>query len=178
MKEVAARVQALTGAVFDDTRARKGPHRCITEQVLQRAVMAYLDAVLPPNAWSFHPPNGGKRGAIEGAMFEAMGTRAGLPDMGILFDGRCFWIELKAAAGRLSDETLAHSRLWEAGCPVVICRSIDEVRAALLGWAMPIRDARAAWHENRLAQLHASRTMVARRSARQDRRLPPRPMPG
>lgn len=115
------------------------------EQVLQRAVMAYLDAVLPPNAWSFHPPNGGKRGAIEGAIFKAMGTRAGLPDIGILFDGRCFWIELKAAAGRLSEkQTLAHSRLWEAGCPVVICRSIDEVRAALLGWAIPIRDARAA----------------------------------
>ena len=115
------------------------------EQGLQRSVMAYLDAVLPPNAWSFHPPNGGKRGAIEGAIFKAMGTRAGLPDIGILFDGRCFWIELKAAAGKLSEtQTKAHTRLWEAGCPVVVCRSIDEVRTALLGWAIPIRDARAA----------------------------------
>lgn len=117
------------------------------EQALHRSAIQYLDAVLPANAWSFHPPNGGKRSAIEGAVFKAMGTRAGLPDIGVLYDGRVFWIELKAVSGRLTEKQgECHARLWECGCPVTVCKTIDDIRSALLSWAIPIREtvARAA----------------------------------
>ncbi len=114
------------------------------EQALHRQVGAYLDAVLPSDAWWFHPPNGGKRGLVEASILKAMGTRAGLPDIGLLRDGRCFWIELKAVDGRITKaQGACHVRLWECGCPVTICRSVDDVRAALSDWNIPTREVQA-----------------------------------
>lgn len=116
------------------------------EQTLQRAVVQYLDAVLPATAWCFHAPNGGGRSKVEAAIFKGLGVRAGIPDICILYDGRAFWIELKAAKGRLSEaQERAHVRLWEAGCPVADARSLDDVRRLLVEeWAIPTREARAA----------------------------------
>lgn len=119
--------------------------RFLSEAQLQEASADYLGFVLPKNALAFHVPNEGKRGWRAQRAFKRGGGLAGIPDWCIVYDGRCFWVELKAGAGKLSEKQAeAHARLWEAGCPVVVCRSIDEVRTALLGWAIPIRDARAA----------------------------------
>lgn len=111
------------------------------EQIIHRSIGAYLDAVLPATAWWFHPANGGKRGKIEAAIFKSLGVRAGLADIGILWDGRIFWIEVKAADGRLTEaQGRCHQRLWECGCPVVVARSIDDVAGILRSWAIPTRD--------------------------------------
>jgi hypothetical protein len=117
----------------------------MSEAKLQEAVATYFQVVLPREVLAFHIPNEGRRGWHAQRAFKRGGGMAGLPDWCLIWQGRCFWIELKAGAGKLSEKQAeAHARLWEAGCPVVVCRSIDEVRTALLGWAIPIRDARAA----------------------------------
>lgn len=117
------------------------------EQALQRAVIQYLDAVLPQDAWAFHVPNGGGRTKIEGAIFKAMGVRAGIPDLCIVYRGKAHWIEMKAGKGKATDTQIAaHMRLAECGCPVAIARSLDDVIEALRLFVIPTRkaDMRAA----------------------------------
>lgn len=116
------------------------------EQTLQRSVIQFLDAVLPSGAWAFHIPNGGGRSRVEGAILKGMGVRAGIPDIEIIWQGRAYWIELKAGRGRASEAQIAaHARLQECGCwPVATCRSIDDVEAALRLYGIPTREARRA----------------------------------
>lgn len=116
------------------------------EQALQRAVIEYLDAVLPADAWAFHVPNGGARTKAEGGILKAMGVRAGIPDLCIVWQGRAYWIELKAGRGKASDaQDAAHARLQQCGCwPVATCRSIDDVETALSVYGIPTRQARRA----------------------------------
>ena len=46
-----------------------------------------------------------------------MGTRAGLPDIGLLRDGRCFWIELKAEDGRITKEDVVAAAAAKSAAP-------------------------------------------------------------
>lgn len=106
------------------------------EDALQTAVMRYLDLQGP--RWGFfacHVPNGGRRDAREGARLKGMGVKAGVPDILIVKDGRADWIELKADTGRVSPaQRDMHCTLVERGCRIIVCRSIDEVIAALKAW--------------------------------------------
>ena len=116
------------------------------EQALQKSVIQYLDTVLPATAWAFHVPNGGGRSKIEAGILKAMGVRPGIPDLCVIWQGRAYWIELKAGKGRASAaQVAAHARLAECGCcPVATCRSIDDVATALLVYGIPSRDVRRA----------------------------------
>ena len=100
-----------------------------------------------------HSPNGGKRSKREGAVFRAMGVRAGFPDLiypapiggyaGVAF-------ELKTASGRLSDE----QRDWlgwlaSQGYRVATPRTVGEVLAIVnevfeLGVSRQVLENRAA----------------------------------
>lgn len=112
------------------------------ERHLHRLVATYLRTVLTEASVFFHPPNGGLRSKAEGALLSGFGVLAGLPDLCVLHDGRAHWIELKAEKGRLSvAQSLCHKRLWSAGCPVVVARSLDDVQHALASWGIPTRDA-------------------------------------
>ena len=66
------------------------------EDALQRDVARLLDYALPPDAVWFHAPNGGGRSKVEAAIFKGLGVKPGVPDLIILYRGRCLAIELKA----------------------------------------------------------------------------------
>lgn len=115
------------------------------EQTLHRQVAQFLDMALPATAFFCHVPNGGKRGKVEAAIFKSLGVKAGTPDLLIVWQGRCFWIELKSATGRLSNvQRGLLNRLRSAGCETAICRSLEHVMEQLDVWGIPTRGRIAA----------------------------------
>lgn len=113
--------------------------RAQPEYTLHLQVGAFLNLALPDDATWFHPPNA-PRSAIQGARLKRMGMVAGMPDIGILHCGKAYWIELKADKGRLSEaQGQCHARLWKAGCPVALARSVDDVTLALERWGIPLK---------------------------------------
>ncbi len=114
--------------------ARQAP-----ELALHVAVSRFLRAALPGDAtYTTFPLGGG--GYARGQRLKAMGTRAGWPDLQVLYAGHAFLIELKSPDGRLSEDQLCtHRRIVNAGCPVLVARSLEEVDAALRNWGIPLR---------------------------------------
>lgn len=113
------------------------------ELATHRAVAAYLKTVLPDTVfWTTFPAGGG--GRTRGAILKSLGLAPGVPDVLIVSDGRVYWIELKAEDGRITKaQGACHARLWEAGCPVLVAKTIDDVREALWQWHIPNRDVHA-----------------------------------
>lgn len=110
------------------------------EQALQQAVMLYLRRVLPPDAVAFAVPNGGARTPAEAGILKSMGVVAGIPDLAIVRGGYVYFIELKADGGALSVvQKEVFARLKAAESTPKVCRSLDEVEAALRGWHIPLR---------------------------------------
>ena len=118
----------------------------MSEYATQCAVVGYLTLALPKGCgvvWTHFQAGGG--GHVRGAMLKRAGLRAGMPDLVIFHDGLTFFIELKTDNGRLSKaQAECHADLWDAGCPVAVCRSVDEVERILASWKIPTRIARAA----------------------------------
>jgi hypothetical protein len=114
--------------------------RAQPEEQLQVAVCKYLRHALEGNSMFFAVPNGGLRSRTEAIRFKATGTIPGIPDICVVNDGRLIGIELKAPKGRVSDAQLyCHERLRRARVPVTICRSIDDVIAALTAAGVPLK---------------------------------------
>lgn len=114
------------------------------EQALQMQVMRWLDLCLPRDALAFAVPNTAKRGPVEGRMMKMTGTKAGIPDLCIVYRGRAHFIEMKALKGRLSPaQSDMCDRLVLCGAIVTIARSLDEVRD-FVGMLMPVREVAAA----------------------------------
>ena len=116
------------------------PRRNNAEEVLHRGVVRYLQWALPADATFYHVPNGGLRSKTAAARLVPLGTRAGIPDLAIVWKGRALFIELKAAKGALS----AHQRqmidkLIYCGAEVMCCRSLDGVECALRELGVPLR---------------------------------------
>src|SRR6188768_2443934 len=102
------------------------------EDELQHAVMLFLAAALPPDAIAHHSPGEGKRTKSAQAALSRSGYCKGWPDIEIVWQGRVFFIELKAAKGVLSAaQRETHRRLVYSGATVVICRTVDGVERAL-----------------------------------------------
>ena len=98
------------------------------EQSLQIAVASLLDVALPKDASWFHIPNSAKRGVVEGAMMKAMGTKAGMPDICIVWRGRAIFIELKAGKTPVTEKQKDKMlELTLCGALCTVCRSFDEV---------------------------------------------------
>jgi hypothetical protein len=109
------------------------------EQTLQAAVAKFLRHALGPETWWGAIPLGGG-GRVRGGVLQRTGTRAGTPDLEIIYKGRVVWLELKAPKGRLSDNQLyTHRQLRNAGSPVYVCRSLDDVMVALRLSGIPLR---------------------------------------
>ena len=72
------------------------------------------------------------------------GTGLGYADILIIARGVAFLIELKAAKGSLSPAQIdVIERLGWAECSIVaVCRSIDDVKAALFDWCIPTYEAK------------------------------------
>lgn len=104
------------------------------EQALQIATASYLDLALPEDAVWFHPPNGGARSKAEAGIFKAMGVKAGVPDIIIIWRGRVIAIELKAPNGRLSTaQKDMHAYLTQAGAFVYTATDVAGVEGYLRG---------------------------------------------
>lgn len=111
------------------------------EEQMQRAVAAFLDAALPPDAvWWAVPNQRGTRKRFEMGVLKALGVKPGVPDVQVIHRGRPILIELKAPKnGRRSpDQVEMHNRITLAGGVVATCRSVEEV-AAFLGQIVPLR---------------------------------------
>jgi hypothetical protein len=100
------------------------------EGAIQRAVFSHLEWRGAPGVFAFHVPNGGKRTPAEAVIFKGLGARAGVPDVIIVHQGRCFAIELKSEYGRLTMvQREAIAALERAGALTAVCR---EERCAAL----------------------------------------------
>jgi hypothetical protein len=110
------------------------------EYDFHRTVMTYLNHALPNNVLPFHPANGGYRRASEAGRLKSMGVVPGLPDVGIVHQGKVIWLELKAKRGRLSPaQAYCHQRLEAAGSPVSVCKTLEDVEAALVRAGIPVK---------------------------------------
>ena len=86
----------------------------------------------PPVLWTHFPAGAGKLPPATAGRLRGYGLKAGMPDYLVIANGITTWIELKTVVGRLSkvqEQTIAALR--EAGCPVYVCRNIEEVVLAL-----------------------------------------------
>lgn len=113
------------------------------ELQVHKAIMAYLDQVLPKTVRAFHPANGGRRDAKTGAMLKALGVKAGVADIVLVRQGGVMaFLEVKAGKGSPSPA----QRDWQDWCaenavPYAIVRSIGDVQTVLLDWNIQTRAA-------------------------------------
>lgn len=109
------------------------------EQALHRDVSQLLGyALTSESIWTTFPAGGG--GFLRGKFLKATGLRAGWPDIQIIYRGRFYGIELKGLKGTLSHEQrVCHKAIENAGGAVVVCRSMQDVLAALETWGIPTR---------------------------------------
>jgi len=121
------------------------PRRQHPEDDLQRACVQYLRVALPDDALYFHVPNGGQRHSRAAARLVGLGTRAGIPDLCVIYYGRLMCIELKARRGALSAvQRQMHVKLQHCGVLVLLCRSVADVELGLRTWGVPLRASVAA----------------------------------
>ena len=107
---------------------------------LQHAVMQYLGWALPADAIAHHSPGEGKRTKRAQGELKRSGYQAGWPDVLVIHQGRCFFIELKAAKGIVSPAQRAmKAKLYYCGCEVLVCKGVPEVQAALQHLGVPLK---------------------------------------
>lgn len=110
------------------------------EEALQRSIAEYLDLCLPPEILWTASMVGVSLNRVTRGRMRGMGVRPGWPDLQFLFpDGVTRYIELKAGAGLSTEQR----RFRDVACPQgvwALCRSLDDVKAALRGWGAQLRD--------------------------------------
>ncbi len=111
------------------------------EEMLHRAVADYLDKAIPADAfWWANTAQRGTRKRFEMGVLNALGQKAGLPDVMIIWRGALYGIELKSETGRLTaTQTAVLGRLQAAGAFTAVCRSLEAVEAQLGKWSIPLR---------------------------------------
>jgi hypothetical protein len=113
-----------------------------SEAQLQRAVLDHLRWRARTGVFAFHVPLGGYRRSVEAAILKSIGTVAGIPDIIVIYNGRCFALELKSKHGRLTDvQRVAHERLRAAGAHVATVYGIDAALVQLKRWHLLRPDA-------------------------------------
>jgi hypothetical protein len=66
-----------------------------------------------------------------------LGTTRGTPDLLIVADGKAYFLELKSAGGRVTDEQRAcHCALRGAGATVAVATGVDAAIAQLKDWGL------------------------------------------
>jgi hypothetical protein len=107
----------------------------LSEEAIQRAVIAHLAWRGVRGLFYCSIPNGGLRSRTEAARMKGTGTIAGAPDILIICGAKVYGLEIKRVGGRLSPAQRAvHARLIEAGCTVEIGYGLDESLRILEGW--------------------------------------------
>ncbi len=117
------------------------------EARIQAAIVAYVRTVAPPPAaLIFAIPNGGLRTKAEAGLLRWTGALAGVPDLCLVLPGgRCCFLEVKTAAGRLSAAQADMLNTFdEMGVDYFVVRSIDDVREMLAYFGIATREVKAA----------------------------------
>lgn len=108
----------------------------MTELNLQKFTVALLRLNAADRVIWFAVPNGESRSARTGAKLKAMGVRPGVADIVIVLPGGMVaFLELKAAAGRLSDRQKVFRTFCELnGAPYEVASTPAEVERILKEW--------------------------------------------
>lgn len=110
----------------------------LSEEQVQRAVVAHLERRGVVGLVFFAVPNGGGRSRVDAAVLLATGLKRGAPDLMAFHNGRTFALELKRAkGGRLSPEQVAmHGSLAAAGVHVAVAAGLDHALEQLAKWGL------------------------------------------
>ena len=138
---------------------KASPYRLIApvvaEDELHESVARALDLLLlPPAMWTTFPAGSVPLPPQFAAKLSRLGLKRGWPDV-LVLHGQLFGIELKRVGGILSRTRVVRTRsgavrvldgqvdvfprLVAAGMSIAVCRSVDEVLAALATWQVPLR---------------------------------------
>lgn len=113
------------------------------ESQIQRAIVSYLNAVLPPMYRVYANANASRRTTTGRAANAVPGLRKGIPDITIRGpNGISYDIEIKSSKGRLTieqsewgDWVCANGGYWAC------VHSVDEVRRVIYNWCIETREA-------------------------------------
>lgn len=112
------------------------------ESPIQRAIVAYLRAVLPGSIIHHARNEINKRGkaiAIELAKAKAKGAVTGFPDLIVLPFSHIgpFFLEVKAEGNYATEaQREVHRQMADLGYRVAVVRSVDDVRERLAEWGI------------------------------------------
>ena len=96
------------------------------ESILQRQCVRWF-RLQYPKCLIYANANGGYRSRVEAAIMQGEGVTAGIPDLTVVAPDQTLWIEMKAGAGKLSDnQKRVHEKLTTLGQRVHTCKSLDE----------------------------------------------------
>lgn len=117
-----------------------------TELQLHATVAKYLDWVLmSPALYTTFPAGWGVLAKSTAGRLKGAGLKQGMPDILLFLNGLCFGIELKSYKGVLTPvQRDMHKKLRDAGVPVAVCTSLNEVIAILKVWGFPLRRTKGA----------------------------------
>lgn len=102
----------------------------ITEAMIQRAIMDYLDIVAKQKPIYHFRAGAGAMKTEQGRYFKT--GRAGLPDVVVLLGGRWIGLEVKTATGRQSTaQKNAENYIKDAGGEYYIVRSVSDVKSII-----------------------------------------------
>ena len=116
----------------------------LSEAMIQKSVVDYLNAVLLPGYKCIAIPNASRRTASGRASNAVAGLTPGAPDLVILGNSKAFLIEVKSSSGKLSEaqELFGDWAVTKGLLAWAVCRSVDEVRIALESWGIPTRESK------------------------------------
>jgi hypothetical protein len=107
------------------------------ESTEHAALVKHLQLRLRRGVFFFHVPNGEARSRATAAILVGMGVRRGMPDLGLIKDGRAYFLELKTETGTLSAEQAGlHDELRAAGAVVATAYGLNDQLHILEDWEM------------------------------------------
>lgn len=111
------------------------------EQSIHKAVVQHLRMRGVSNLVWWHTPNGmrygGKSPVIQGRIAKALGVRAGVSDLILIHNSRCFALELKSESGRPTEHQMQFiSDLNAAGGFGCIASGLDSALRTLERWGL------------------------------------------
>ena len=120
---------------------RLGEVGVVKESQLHASVAGFLDLVLrPPAFYTTFPSGWGALTRATAGRLKHSGLKAGMPDILLFYDHRCFGMELKTNKGRLSPQQKATILdLTRAGMSIFVCRSLADIALALKRWGIPTK---------------------------------------
>lgn len=109
----------------------------VKEEAIQRTIVSALPYFLHRSAILFHIPNGGKRKRVEAAILKGMGVLAGVADLEIVHQGRCYFMELKRPGEGQTDEQIEFERrCQDTGVPYAVVTSFEEALECVRSWGL------------------------------------------